>query len=286
MSAALIAFLTTIVTLSLSYLLKFLWERHFHVFKLEAEYKYEQRKKIKDILSKNKMQLLNCCESLNHRLWNFSDNHSKYWHKVNGDYCDSRAYYFNSFVYRLMAVFAWIRKIEEEMIYLDTTIASKEDMEFIKFLRVFPEIMYDIDLLFKGYDYDANYQTDHFFRNNLETMAGALFQGDSVCTFAQFENRLASYSEHLRPVCQYVDGISPTENRLRWDRLQVLHVATMVFLNSYGYDFQRTTADKLRTIIKKPRRSKLLANFADLLERNSLASQKEFKRTIRVLLQT
>ena len=39
--------------------------------------------------------------------------------------------------------------------------------------------------------------------------------------------------------------ISPYEDRLRWDRLQLFNITLMVFLNSFGYEFQRTTNEKL-----------------------------------------
>ena len=36
-------------------------------------------KRLKEILSQKKIQLLNSSESLNHRLWNFSDNYKHNW---------------------------------------------------------------------------------------------------------------------------------------------------------------------------------------------------------------
>jgi len=103
--AAIVAALTSIATLLISLGFRTLWEKHFHVFKLREEYKYEQRKKLKEILSRNKIQLLNSSESLNRRLWNFTSNYKERWHNASGNYGDA-GYYFRSFVYRFAAVFA------------------------------------------------------------------------------------------------------------------------------------------------------------------------------------
>lgn len=279
--AAIVAAVTSIVTICISLLFRSFWDKHFHVFKLEEEYKYEQRKKLKDILSRNKIQLLNSCESLNFRLWNFTTHYKDKWHYVSGKY-DCGGYYFTSFVYRFIAVFSWIKKIETEMVYLDTTIATKNDMEFIKFLRLFPQLLCDLTL-FKGFDYDSNYQTDHFFANNLDYMSESIIKGKSIYTYPEFERKMKELEEPISHVCCFIDGISPDEDRLRWDRLQVFHVVLMVFLNTYGYDFQKTSNDKFREIINSPRKSRLLNNFIEMVERNKLSKQKEFRKVIKIL---
>ncbi|QSB41860.1 hypothetical protein JTY93_11205 [Pseudomonas hygromyciniae] len=69
--SALIAAAVTIATLLLRAITKPIWERNFHKFKLESDYTYDQRKKVKEAISKHKVPLLNSAESLNHRLWNF-----------------------------------------------------------------------------------------------------------------------------------------------------------------------------------------------------------------------
>ena len=70
--SAIVALLTTILSL----LTKGWIEKKIHVNKLETEHKYEQQKGLKNLLSKNKMQLLNISEQLNHRLWNYIENYS------------------------------------------------------------------------------------------------------------------------------------------------------------------------------------------------------------------
>lgn len=149
--AAIISASVSIITVILSFMFKSFFERHFYVFKLESEHQYEQRKKIKEILSRNKIHLLSASDSLRHRLWNLLENYPKNWHVVRNemDFVDS--YYLRSFVYRILCFFAWIRKLEREIVYLDTTVASKQDLELIKFLRLFPAILCDVQL-FSGFN--------------------------------------------------------------------------------------------------------------------------------------
>ena len=170
--AAIIAALTALLTTVLSFLTKSWIEKRIHLNKLESEYRYEQQKNLKALLSKNKMRLLNAGESLNHRLWNHIENHSENW-------LSSRGNYYYSFVYRFVSFFAYIRQIEKELIYIDSTFAGKKDLEFIKFLRTFPQLFSDTTL-FNGENYDKNFATDHFFRNNFEQICESFIKNNEV----------------------------------------------------------------------------------------------------------
>ena len=83
MHPSLIAFLTSVCTIVIALFAKSFIERRFHLFKLNAEYAYDQRKQIKNIIAKNKMQLLNACELLDYRLWNFTIHYKDKWHDNN-----------------------------------------------------------------------------------------------------------------------------------------------------------------------------------------------------------
>ncbi len=121
-------------------------DKYLYDFKLESDYKAEQRRKIKDVLSKHKVHLLKSCESLNHRLWNFLNNHPKNWHDVNGDFSNVDKYYIQSFVYRILSVIAWVQIIEKDLIFLDTTISKKEDLMLIKYFRLIEQTFCDLKL--------------------------------------------------------------------------------------------------------------------------------------------
>lgn len=182
--AAIVAAITSLVTLLLTLLTKNFIEKKLLVFKLDTEHKFEQRKKIKNVLATNKSHLLNACENLNHRLWNFAKLEHYKWLDVKGDYGNPH-YYFHSFTYRILAVNAWMNKIQNELIHLDTTIATKEDLEFIKFIRFYGRIFSDT-AFFKGFTYDYNNQTDHIFKNNIDELYQCITTGTEILSFNEY----------------------------------------------------------------------------------------------------
>ncbi len=278
--AAIIAAITSVITV---FILRPIIEKGIFRFKLKEEHKYEQRKKIKDVLAKNKSNLLNSAEQLNHRFWNFKENYIKEWHLVNGKYFIADNYYFNSFIYRILSFFAWIKVVNNEMIFLDTTIASNEDLFFVKYLQIFPQIMCDL-YLFEGFEYDDNISKDHFFRNDFESITSILItEKNDVVDFSVFLDRVREEKEKYERLCAFIDGLSPNEERLRFDRLQLLHLTIIAFLNRYGYDFQYTNKDKIKNIIRNPRPSKLLKNYNKLIKRGRLDTEKEMKKLLKIV---
>lgn len=278
----LIAIVTTIITLVFTSLIKKIFDKNFLVFKLDTEHKYEERKKVKDTLSKNKVHLLNACEQLNHRLLNLNENHNKKWHHVDGDY-QSTGYYFISSIYRIAHVYAQIEIIEKNLIQLDTTIAPKEDLNFVKYLRVYRQVLSDLFLM-KGIDgYDDSRETDHLMRGSVDSLARALIKDDgTICDADEFVEKKESYLPKLISICTFFDSISPEEERYRWDRLQTLHYLTLSFLNAYGYDFQVTDNKKFRKIMDHPRKNRILKNYVELLKRAKLGKQKEIRSFIKI----
>ena len=282
-TVALISAAVSVVTVLLSFLLKTWFERNFLVFKLEAEHRYDQKKKIKEVIAKNKTSLLDAAESLNHRFWNFSINYEKGWHTTN-DFSDlSGQYYLASFAYRILSFFAWVRRIETQMVFLDATVASSADINFIKFLRILNQVMCDT-VLFKGLDYNDFYATDHFFKNDFNHICECFWKDESVLSYADFKNNSKGCLAQTKPMLAMLSGVGPREDRLRWDRLQALHYLLLMFLNAYGYDFQYTSSKKIKTLVSRsPRANKTVSNLRDMLEEISLARHKEVKKVLKAL---
>jgi len=283
-TVALISAAVSIVTVLLSFLLKAWFERYFVIFKLEAEHQYEQKKQIKGVIAKNKTSLLDAAESLNHRFWNFSSNYDRNWHTLNDDYKNIPNYYYlASFVYRMLHFFAWVRRIETQMVYLDATVASSNDITFIKFLRILNQSMCDT-VLFDGLEYDDYYATDHFFRNDFNHMCECFWKDDGIVSYAEFKNGENPCLNEAKSMVMFLDGMSPEEPRLRWDRLQVLHYILIMFLNVYGYDFQHTNETKINDLLSKsPRPNKTISNLERMLNEISLTKNKEVKSVLKTL---
>ncbi|HMI79365.1 MAG TPA: hypothetical protein VK484_11260 [Ferruginibacter sp.] len=280
--AAVVAAITSLTTLLLTLLTKNFIEKKLLVFKLNTEHKFEQRKQIKNVLATNKSHLLNACENLSHRLWNFAKPEHYKWLEVNGDYGNPH-YYFHSFTYRILAVNAWMYKIQNELIHLDTTIASKEDLEFIKFIRFYGRIFSDT-AFFKGFPYDYSNQTDHIFKNNIDELHQCITKGSEILSFNEYLQKISTLcQDKLFVFYRFLDGVNDQENRLRWQWFQIFKILNLAFLNAYGYDYQQTSDDKMKIAINSPMRSKLYDNFIFLLTEHKLQKQKEVKRLMKLL---
>lgn len=285
--AAIVAAVTSIVTFFLTLMTKNFIEKRLVIFKLNTEHEFEQKKKIKNVLAVNKSHLLNACENLNHRLWNFGKPDHFRWLDIKGDFANKENYYFHSFAYRILAVYAWMHKIQSELIHLDTTIASKDDLELIKFMRFYGRIFSDTDF-FKGYDskYDYNNQKDHIFKNNLDELYQSITESNEIISFNEYLEKVPTlHQEKLFVFYHLIDGVNTTEKRLRWQWFQVLKLLNLAFLNSYGYDYQQTSDEKMLIARDTPMQSKLHDNFIFLLKEHKLEKQKEIKHLIKLLKQ-
>jgi hypothetical protein len=267
----------SIITFLLTNYFKNIFENKLLQRNLETEHKFSQQKQIKEVLAKNKVHLLTACEDLNHRMWNLSNTYKEDWLNVKGDYQNDRWHYFHSFTYRILAVYGWIKKIQKEMIFLDTTIATKNDLEFIKFLRIFPQIFCDLTFL-EGKDVTGRKQVDHFFKNIFGAFPDCLIKDDGIKSFTEYSSDLNSYKTQLQSLYSFLDGVNPEENRKRWDRLHLLNLTLIIFLNNYGYDFQQTDETKMKAAMSKPKVSAYLKNYLVLLKEYKLDENKEVVR--------
>lgn len=281
--AAGISALVTIFMFIISSIIKSFWEKHFYNFKLKADHKYEQRKKIKEAISKHKVRLMDSSESLNHRLWNFSENSVKGWHKFRDGKTINELYYLESFSYRFLAFFAWCRKIEKEMVYLDSTISDREDLEFIKYLKLFPQMFCDT-ALFTGHEHDTSHAKDHFFKDDFLHMVDSLITECGVITYSEFKER-SGKAEYTK-IMSYIDGISTDKICLKWHTLNLFHFILMAFLCKFGYEFQKTSADKLRDLSGKIPPNILAGNLPEVLKRNHLENTKEIRSILKAVTQT
>jgi hypothetical protein len=276
---------TAILTSVLSFVVAGNVEKRVTESHVEVQHRHAQQAELKRIISKNKMRLLTAAESLNHRMWNFGDNHHQGWMRVDGLYTPDN-YYFLSFAFRLITFYALIRRIDQDLIYVDATTADKRDLLFIKYIRSLPQILTDISLL-NGKGYDSNFANDHFFRNHLEIALDAVLGGENpVVDYGVFCDGLPDVTDRFRPIFVWLDGISPCElNRYRWDLLQLMHLLLIAFLNEFGYDFMRTDSSKIRDLLARTRENRLLDNFAAFVKRNQLARTKEIKKLRKSILQ-
>ncbi|MBW8359765.1 MAG: hypothetical protein K0M63_08215 [Weeksellaceae bacterium] len=278
---AVISATVSIITVLVTNWIKNYFDSKLHLGKLKTDHRFQEQKKIKEAIAKYKVHLVSACDDLNHRLWSIARNHQEGWLNIEGNY-QKESHYFHSSAYRILAVFAWVKKIEKEMIFLDTTIAEKEDMEFIKFLKIFPQLFCNLSFL-GGINPRGTHATDHFFRNNFEILSDSLIVDDKIQSYGEFKSTIPQTVTQLKPIYVYLDHVSPNENRLRWDRLHLFNLTLIAFLNNYGYDFQKTNEEKIKAVLQTPRKSPLLGNYLRFLAEYHLDQNTEIKKLAKII---
>ncbi len=256
-------------------------ESNSYVFKLDKEHEYEQRKKIKEVISKNKIKIINSAEALNHRMWNFNSNHEKQWHFSKDKKIDDQ-YYLYSFVYRFLAFFSLCDIAEEEMVYLDSTVSTEKDLDFIKFLKILPQIMCDT-ALFEGLTYNNSHDTDHFFKNDFHTILGQIQMDKELISFDEFKKKIESEDINVNKAVEFISGISPNKEQPRWFRLQSMHYVLLMFINTFGYDFQHTSLPQISELKKMHKNNPTLKNLDKMLFKIMLQDNNEVRSIIKEL---
>ncbi|GFM49628.1 hypothetical protein JSY17_05265 [Pseudomonas capsici] len=248
-----------------------------HKKKLAAEYNHEQRKALREIIGRSHGRLLHAGNSLSYRLWNLYANHDKGWLVVD-NIGHPENYYLNSFVCRFLSVFSLVRDFERQALYVDARIASKKDRIFVKYVAALHWCMTDTEL-FSGIPYDTFNAVDHFFSDTLRDYCEICIDENGTTLRA---NAMLELGEKIHPVFAFFQGLSPTENRLRWDRLVSLHLLVATFINSIGYPEHRTSCERLSKIAKQIRNKAVLANMATWLPRHGLGKDSDSKKLISI----
>nr|WP_319571642.1 hypothetical protein [uncultured Draconibacterium sp.] len=250
-----ISSLTSVVVFLLGWLFKIIYERKSLNFKLKKEFEFEQKKKLKEDIAKNKVHLLNAVEELNHRLWNFSQNVGEGWHNIKRtDWFKEDQYYLNSFVYRFLTFLHWTLKTEKDTISVDTTIADSTDILFLKYIKTFKDIFTAADIL-KELNYDRTFNTNHFYKNDLVGYTKWIIFNGKVIDFDEFESKLQYNYEPLKPVIEYFSSIVNDDENKNLNVLRCFHLLCIKFLNEFGHDYQKTNKKKIKclTDLYKPK---------------------------------
>lgn len=257
-------------------------DKYSHDYKLDKTHEHEQKKKIKDVISKRKVTLINAAETLDSRLWNFMHNHEKNWHVQNDN--DDK-YYLNSFVYRLLIFFGVSHLIEKDMIYLDSTVADKQDLDFLKFLKVFQLIMTDVSL-FDGQSYNSNKDIDHFYKDDFITMVSCILNYDpnthllkSISSYDEFKQN-KKMCKKTKKLETFISGSNPS-NKLRWCRILSLHLVIKAFLEEFGYDFNKVSDEELRNIQEQNAENICIDNLWALLKLYKLDTNESIMKILR-----
>lgn len=263
--------------------LKVTFDRFSLNHKLKKEFYYEQKKQIKQEISKTKTPLLNSCEELNYRLWNFNTNIDKNWHKTPmSNWASSDVYYLRSYVYRLLVFFFWILKTEKELTHYDATIADKKDLNYLMYIKTFKNIFCDTMIL-KELRYNSDLATNHFFKNDLQKYSDYVKgDNDDVIDFDTFSEKIKADYSSIQKVFKYINDISNNDDNKNLNVIRCFHLILIKFLSSYGHDYHKTDDKKLKQFIKDHYNNLKIKNgFNEFLIRNKM--ENEMKKEIKYI---
>jgi hypothetical protein len=273
--AAFTALATSLITVVHSLFgapLKYWLEKRSLRNKLAIEYEYAQRKNLRELIGRYQGRMLEAAETLNHRLWNLYANQDKGWLDVaQGNYKNS-GYYHSSFVYRFLNFYALARKFESEAVLIDSRIADKKDLDFVKFVKAFHWAICDV-ALFDKFDYDTQYATDHFFRDRLREICDSCMGEEGFLGHEELRSVLLNTPD-LDDVFRYFEGLKKKEPRLRWDRLVAVHLLLLAFVNSFGYDMQESTPQQFIDVALQADNAQILRNLTLWLPKLGLQRNK------------
>jgi hypothetical protein len=270
----------------LSTYFKSIFEKTTLRHKLELEYEYSERKKLRKLIGKYHGRILEASERLNHRFWNLHENEAKGWLNVEGIYDNPDSnYYFTTTIYRFLELYCLLRLFTKKAIYIDSRIAKKGELIFLKFFKSFEWVITDVDL-FKGLMYDPSRQIDHFFRDKIQLLCESLIENDNIISIEEFYNKLKNDEyQQLLPVLKFFDGLLSAENRLRWDRVISLHLLLMEFINFFGYDIQKSTIKQFLEIANTYKHNEILRNLSLWLPKLGIKNEtKEILKIYNILI--
>lgn len=277
--AATVSLLTAILALIFTPMLRHVFDNASVRHRLGAEYEYEQRKKLRNLIGKFRGRMLEAAEVLNHRMFNLYANEQDRWLDVDGDYVADN-YYFRSMVSRFLGFCCLYREFQSRALYVDSRIAEQSDLDFVKYAKAFEWVVTDV-ALFDGLPYDRSQPTDHFFRDDLRSTCDCCIAIGAPIGPEDFEKLAAE--GRIDSVLRFFDGLSSGESRLRWDRMVAFHILLMAFINEFGYDMQRSTQEQFASVRTMFNHSEIPANLRTWLPALGFERQKEARLLSRVL---
>lgn len=267
------AIVSAIVSAAVSYFLK----RREIRFNLSAEYEYEQRKKLRNLIGNYHGRVLQAANRLNQRFWNLYTYVGKGWLSVKGDYSNA-GYYFNTTAHRFLHVCTLAQQFEAEAVYIDARIAEENDFAFLNYLSAFMWCMATASL-FEGLEYDIEKPRDQIYADVLRTGCNSCWINNQFISLEMFEDRLKN-DRSLDGILAIFDGVNPQEERFRWDKMVVFHLFLLAFINRFGHKSQHSNKEKFLEIAEQAQQLQILKNFVRSLNKLDLEKDPETSRIV------
>lgn len=106
-------------------------------------------------------------------------------------------------------------------------------------------------------------------------MIDTLITDDGVISFSTFKGK--SNDLEYQKIINHFSEIANDKSCLKWHTLNIFHFMLMAFLSKFGYDFQKTSRNKLLLLSNRNPKNILTENIIEILNRNQLERTKEIK---------
>jgi hypothetical protein len=268
-----VAAITALATSVASAPLRYLVDSRLQRAKAKTDFEYDQRRKLRAEIGAYHGRLLESATSLNYRLVNLAANWNEGWLRVNGDYARPLTedyYYFPTTIYRFMAFAALANRFERAAIFIDSRIAEENDQRFVLYVKAMRWALTDV-ALFAGLEYDISTPTDHFFTDHLRRMCATFeTEDENTLDLHSLEELLLAGEHELKNVLAFFDGMEP--GLLRWDRLMAFQLLLMAFINTFGYDMQKSDQDWFDRVARQIERPQVASNLQHWLPKLGLGT--------------
>ena len=236
--AVIIAALTAFATSFAAAPVRLFVDKRLQQSQVELEYEREQRKALRAKIGAYHGRLLEAALDLNYRLVNLNRNWESGWLRAEGDYRApaSAHHYLRTTAFRFVRLAGLAERFEREAIVVDARIADKTDQAFVRYPKAFRWVMTDV-ALFASLEYDISESREHFFTDQLRQLCARAWGDSEELEFDHFEGLVVG-DAGLDELFEFFDGIEP--GQLRWDRVICLQLLLMAFINTFGYDFQKS----------------------------------------------
>jgi hypothetical protein len=240
LSAVILAATTALATTLAASPARLFVEKRLQRSQVEIEYEHEQRIALQTKIGAYHGRLLEAALDLNYRLVNLSVNWSAGWLDVSGNFRvpARKQHYFRTTAFRFIRLAGIANRFEREAIVVDGRIATKANRAFVRYPNAFRWVMTDV-ALFEGITYDPSQSQAHFFSDQLRLLCSVAWNDAEELEFSEFEDTLVNF-DSLDELLEFFDGVKKGE--LRWDRLMVLQLFLMAFINTFGYEYQHSDA--------------------------------------------
>jgi len=251
-------------------------------YRLRTEQDYEQRKALRQLIGTFHGRLLEEAVDWHWRMWT-SYNQLNAGVRPFVDRGDAiRA------AYKLARLATVLQQFDWEAVYIDQRIALPSDRDFVAFVKLLGSTIVGHSILrertrpLPRERFDGSVTGD-MMRVVCEDMLTGRPVAGGLLSLREFERRAQS-DEALSQVVRLLQAADSAEDPgFRWDRLVATHLVAAVFVNAYGYPFQRISVDHLRRIAGELRNDVVRGNLADDLDRFRLDTNDHVAALARIL---